>query len=111
MTRRHSGSALLVALALLLGATSALQPARATVFAFPVDRPFSLFVPSNYTPENQLPLIIALHGFAQSGDKFEKYLNITPIAEAKSFLYVHPDGTTDLTGNKFWNATPECCNY
>jgi len=111
MTRHRRSSTLLVVFALMFGATSALQPARATVLAFPGDRPFNLYVPSNYAPEIQLPLIIALHGFAQSGDKFEKYLNINPIAETKGFLYVHPDGTSDPTGNKFWNATPECCDY
>jgi polyhydroxybutyrate depolymerase len=74
-------------------------------------RPFKLFVPSTYNASFLAPLIIALHGFAQSGAKFEKYLNLTPIAEARGILYVHPDGTADKRGTRFWNATPECCDY
>ena len=74
-------------------------------------RPFKLFVPSTYNASFRAPLILALHGFAQSGAKFEKYLNLTPVAEARGILYVHPDGSADKTGTRFWNATPECCDF
>lgn len=73
-------------------------------------RPFKLFVPSTYNAAFPAPLIIALHGYQQSGDKFEKYLNLTPVAEARGILYVHPNGTADKSGTRFWNATPECCD-
>lgn len=73
-------------------------------------RPFKLFVPTTYNAAFPAPLILALHGYSQTGDKFEKYLNLTPIAEAKGILYVHPNGTADKTGTRFWNATPECCD-
>lgn len=73
-------------------------------------RPFKLFVPSTYNSSFPAPLIIALHGYSQSGDKFEKYLNLTPVAESRGILYVHPNGTADKTGTRFWNATPECCD-
>lgn len=74
-------------------------------------RPFKLFVPSTYNAAFPAPLIIALHGYWQTGDKFEKYLNLTHIAEAKGILYVHPDGTADKAGIRFWNATPQCCDF
>jgi polyhydroxybutyrate depolymerase len=85
--------------------------ANAQVVSFGGARPFKLFIPSTYNASFRAPLIIALHGFAQSGAKFEKYLNLTPIAEARGILYVHPDGSADKTGTRFWNATPECCDY
>lgn len=78
--------------------------------AFGGTRPFKLFVPSTYNAAFPAPLIIALHGYQQSGDKFEKYLNLTPVAEARGILYVHPNGTADKSGTRFWNATPECCD-
>ena len=74
-------------------------------------RPFNIFVPSTYNSATPAPLIIALHGFNQSGAKFEKYLDLTPIAQANGIIYVHPDGTADSHGTRFWNATPECCDY
>ena len=78
--------------------------------SFGGSRPFKLFVPSTYNAAFPAPLIIALHGYAQSGDKFERYLKLTPIAEARGILYVHPNGTADKAGTRFWNATPECCD-
>lgn len=78
--------------------------------SFSGPRPFKLFVPSTYNASFPAPLIIALHGYSQSGDKFEKYLNLTPVAESRGILYVHPNGTADKSGTRFWNATPECCD-
>ena len=94
-------------LAILLGT----QTAQAATTSFPGARPFHLFVPSTYNSATPAALIIALHGFNQNGAKFEKYLDLTPIAEADDILYVHPDGTGDTHGVRFWNATPECCDF
>ena len=74
-------------------------------------RSFSVFVPSNYSASSPLPLIIALSGYNQSGTDFEKYLKLTPLAQSDGFLYVHPDGSKDLHGIRFWNGTPECCDF
>jgi len=52
-----------------------------------------------------------LHGYGGSGAVEEAYMNITPQSDAYGFLYVHPDGTKDPAGNRFWNATNACCNF
>jgi polyhydroxybutyrate depolymerase len=102
----------LLALCTILFSTFAgIATANAQEVTFGGPRPYKLYVPSTYNASFRVPLIIALHGFAQSGAKFEKYLNLTPIAEARGILYVHPDGSADRTGTRFWNATPECCDY
>ena len=98
---------LLSILAILLGA----QTSFALTTTFEGNRPFNLFVPTTYNAATPAALIIALHGFNQDGAKFEKYLDLTPIAEADDILYVHPDGTADTHGVRFWNATPECCDF
>lgn len=87
------------------------QSAHATSDVFPGPRPFSVIVPSSYDPNVPAPLLIALHGFSQSGAKFESYLHIGPVAEKEGILYVHPDGKKDRRGTRFWNAPPECCDY
>jgi polyhydroxybutyrate depolymerase len=72
-------------------------------------RPVSVHVPSSYacTP---MPLVVMLHGYTASGDLEESYLRIAAQADARGFLYAHPDGTIDSTGNRFWNATDACCD-
>ncbi len=52
-----------------------------------------------------------LHGYSVDGEVEELYLQLAPFADQNGFLYAHPDGTIDSTGNYFWNATDACCNY
>jgi len=101
----------LVVSAFFLATFAGASSGNAAEVSFGGPRPFKLFVPTTYNPSFPAPLILALHGFSQSGDKFEKYLNLAPVAEARGILYVHPDGTADKTGTRFWNATPECCDF
>jgi polyhydroxybutyrate depolymerase len=75
------------------------------------DRPVEVFVPSSYDGSEPTPLVILLHGYTASGALQEIYMQIQPEAEARGFLYAHPDGTTDALGNQFWNATPACCGF
>ena len=88
-----------------------MAPSHASIVSFTGMRPFKLFVPTSYNRDNPAPLLLALHGYASSGNKLENYLNLTAVAQARGVLYVHPDGTADKSGNRFWNATPECCGY
>jgi polyhydroxybutyrate depolymerase len=55
--------------------------------------------------------VIVLHGYGASGAIEESYLNLTPQSDAFGFLYAYPDGTMDVAGNRFWNATDACCNF
>jgi polyhydroxybutyrate depolymerase len=73
-------------------------------------RPTELYVPSGYTGA-PTPLVILLHGYSATGLEEELLLGLRSVAEAKTVLYAHPDGTTDPSGNEFWNATDACCNF
>ena len=85
--------------------------AQAASVQLPGSRPFNLYLPSNYDASVSMPLVIALHGFNQSGSEFENYLKLEPLAQSRDFLYVALDGTADSHGVRFWNATPECCDF
>jgi polyhydroxybutyrate depolymerase len=73
-------------------------------------RPFDVFVPSTYTESTPMPLVVLLHGYTSTGELQERYFGLQPLAEERGFLYVHPTGTRDATGQPFWNATDACCN-
>ena len=98
-------------IALVLISIFSTQIAHAATDSFAGSRPFNVFVPSTYNKADPLPLVIALSGYGQTGAQFESYLHLTSIAESSGFLYIHPDGTIDSFGARFWNATPECCDF
>jgi polyhydroxybutyrate depolymerase len=75
------------------------------------DRPFEVFVPTTYDKATAMPLVVLLHGYTVNGAIQEAYFKLTPLAEERGFLYVHPDGTKDAIGNGFWNATDGCCDF
>ena len=72
-------------------------------------RPVSLYVPSGYTGA-PTPLVILLHGYSINGAEEDLYLGLRSVAESKTVLYAHPDGTMNPAGNRFWNATDACCD-
>ena len=74
-------------------------------------RPVTVRTPAGYDCNAMAwPLLVLLHDYGSSGDKDETYFNIAPLADQLGFLYAHPDGTKDSSGNQFWNATDACCN-
>jgi len=75
-----------------------------------IARPFDVFVPTTYSTSTAMPLVILLHGYGASGAAQEAYFKLQALAEQRGFLYVHPDGTKDPGGSRFWNATDACCN-
>ena len=74
-------------------------------------RPFEVFVPSTYSSETAMPLVVLLHGFGASGIIQNLYFGLQPLAESRGFLYVYPDGTVNVIDRQFWNATDACCGF
>jgi polyhydroxybutyrate depolymerase len=52
-----------------------------------------------------------LHGYTSSGAGQEGYFKLTAESDRRGFLYAMPDGTTNSNGERFWNATPACCDF
>lgn len=67
-------------------------------------------LPSNRDPEEPLPLILLLHSFAYSGEIQEAYFRFADQVDEQRFILCLPDGNRNLTGQRFWNATPACCD-
>ena len=75
------------------------------------DRPVDVHVPPSYDGTKPMPLVILLHGYGASGSIQEIYMHLKPLSDKVGFLYAHPDGTVDKSGQRFWNATDACCNF
>ncbi|MBK9123809.1 MAG: hypothetical protein IPM16_11915 [Chloroflexi bacterium] len=55
-------------------------------------RTFIAYVPTAYTADAPLPVVVALHGRPDTGAGFAAITAMTPIAEEEGFIAVFPDG-------------------
>lgn len=100
-----------VVVALLLAASGCWQIARAQCGA-PIDLgrgPILFHVPWSYDPSLPAPLIVVLHGYGSNPRQMAQYIQMVPVAEESGFLVAFPEGTPDITGRNFWDATDVCC--
>lgn len=69
-----------------------------------VEREYRIYIPSVYTGNDAVPLLLNLHGYTSNAFEQEVYGDFRPIADTANFILVHPQGTTDAGGITFWNA-------
>lgn len=67
-------------------------------------RTYKIYVPANYDGNISVPLLFNLHGYTSDMDEQEVYGDFRSIADTAGFILVHPNGTLDASGNRFWNA-------
>ena len=51
-----------------------------------------------------------LHGYGSNASQADRYFQLSSYQDAYGFALLLPDGTRDVGGNRFWNATHECCD-
>ena len=74
-------------------------------------REFRLRVPSGYDAGRPTGLVIGLHGYTSSADELDSYFGLSTETERRGLLLALPEGTRNLMGHRFWNATDACCNF
>ncbi len=74
-------------------------------------RPYGLKVPGGYDGSQPVPLVVLLHGYSSNGSTQNAYFRLGAQADRGGFLLAYPNGTRDLMGNRFWNATDACCDF
>ena len=90
---------------------STTQPTSTSTTIVSSARAYSKFVPSSYSKDTSLPLVVLLHGYGSTGVQQESYMKFVSVAEKNKFILVYPNGTIDLVGRRFWNATDACCDF
>lgn len=69
-----------------------------------VTRTWYEYVPASYKGKRAVPLVIALHGYSDTGDKFATVSEWMPKADQEGFIAVFPNGGL-IVGQDFgWNA-------
>lgn len=57
-----------------------------------LERTYNVNLPDNYDPATASPLLIALHGYGDTGQGFEDSTQIDEIARSSGYIAVFPDG-------------------
>ena len=70
----------------------------------------ALVLPDTLEESDPRPLILWLHGFGGSGVEQETYFSLRSQVDERGFMLCLPDGSEDLAGTRFWNATDACCD-
>ncbi len=73
------------------------------------DRPATLLLPGDLSAP--IPLVLLLHGYTMSADSIDRFFGISARVETDRFALIVPDGTQNASGDRFWNATPQCCDF
>jgi|GEM_PF-2168938 len=74
-------------------------------------RPTRVFVPDDYDNVREIPLVILLHGYSASGSAQDLYFQLSNEVDRMDFILLTPDGLADPQNNRYWNATPACCDF
>jgi len=74
------------------------------------ERPARLLLPHGANLSQPRPLIVLLHGYSSFAEQADQYFQFSQSVDAGGFGLLLPNGTIDQIRNRFWNATPECCD-
>ncbi len=75
------------------------------------DRPVTPILPEPYISSEKHPLLIILHGYGASGALQRIYFRTDSVQDDVNMIVLAPDGTTNATAQKFWNASDYCCDF
>jgi polyhydroxybutyrate depolymerase len=100
---RHS-IALCIALCAALPINLVAQTTTGSFVHNGIIREYRLYVPNTYSPGTAVPLVFNLHGYTSNNVQQEFYGDFRPIADTANFIIVHPNGTLDGNGDRFWNT-------
>ena len=89
---------------LTLGSAAAQTTVTGTIQSGGLTRDYRLYVPAMYNGSAAVPLVLNLHGYASFAAQQEFYGDFRPIADTANFLIVHPNGTINNLGERFWNV-------
>lgn len=67
-------------------------------------RDYRLYVPDVYNESEAVPLLFNLHGYTSNSLEQENYGDFRGIADTANFIIIHPNGTFDDNGDRWWNA-------
>ena len=71
-------------------------------------RTYLVHVPSDYNPQEPLPLVVVIHGAFDTAKGMEKFSGFSDLADRENFIVLYPNGMGILGFFQHWNAG-HCC--
>ncbi len=82
-----------------------------TTFIIGGERPATLIRPRDYVAGTPIPAVLVLHGYGGNWAGIDRYFGISRRVHRDRFAVIHPSGTLNPDGRRFWNATDFCCDF
>lgn len=70
-----------------------------------------VYLPSQYTRDQNWPVIVLLHGYLGSGPLIDYYFGLSEQTSKRGFILVVPNGLKNVRGARYWNASDGCCDF
>jgi polyhydroxybutyrate depolymerase len=71
-------------------------------------RTYLVHIPSDYNPQQPLPLVVVIHGAFDTAQGMEKFSGFSDLADRENFIVMYPNGMGILGFFQHWNAG-HCC--
>ena len=71
-------------------------------------RTYLVHIPSDYNPQEPLPLVVVIHGAFDTAQGMEKFSGFSDLADRENFIVMYPNGMGILGFLQHWNAG-HCC--
>ncbi|MDE2975405.1 MAG: hypothetical protein OXU64_11935 [Gemmatimonadota bacterium] len=84
---------------------------RRTQFIIGGERPTTLIRPRDYVDGTPIPVVLVLHGYGGNWAGIDRYFGISRRVNRDRFAVIHPSGTLNPAGRRFWDATDYCCDF
>ncbi|MFX0065231.1 MAG: alpha/beta hydrolase family esterase [Candidatus Hermodarchaeota archaeon] len=110
-----TGLLVVICVAFLIGGMFIFQKIQEADFKYievdGMSRSYLIRLPSGYTDDEPIALVIALHGWGGDAKEFDQSSGFTQLAEKENFIVVYPSGIANFPfSSAAWNSG-HCCAY
>jgi len=94
-------------LSFTIAGVSAQQTLIKEIISDGISRSYTIYIPSTYSPESSVPLVISMHGFTSNMTQQLQLSDFSALSETNKFIVVYPQGSPSAGGLLTWNVSED----